>query len=202
MGPLESFCLPYKQTCQTPAPRGSCRCWSLGGFPSALLSAGCWVMCKIATFQDTPEAHKAGTLHLESLAIYRPFQVAMACVCLGAVTTQSWLCHGTAGQECGRSWCWWCWASLFCPCMMLPLLWAQVQPGHFSVHSSSDAVTDGLKLLTFDPDWRKRDFWASFGLYVKFDFLVLQGWVIYQFSHDGSCYLSLKRALLFHNVNQ
>lgn len=179
---------PYKQTCQTPTPGGSCRCWSLGRLPSALLSAGCWVMCKIVTFQDAPEAHKAGALHLGSSAIYNPCQAGTAC----AVTTQSWLCHGTAAQAGGRSWCWCCWASLFCPCGTLPWLWAQVQPGHFSVHSSSDAVT-------VDPGWRKRSFELVLD---KIDFLVLQGWVIYGFSHDSSCYLSLKRAFLSHNVNQ
>lgn len=88
---------------------------AVGRLPSALLAAGCWVTCKIVTFQDTSEAHKAGTLHLESSAVYKPCQAATACACLGTVTTQSWLCHGNAGQACGRFWCWGCSASLFCP---------------------------------------------------------------------------------------
>lgn len=40
--------------------------------------------------------------------------------------------------------------------MTLPVLWGQVQPGHFSVHSSSGAVTDGLKSLTLDPEEKER----------------------------------------------
>lgn len=192
MEPLESFCLPYKQTCQTPAPGAAVGADSWVGclLQSCQQGAGWYTNCHFPGYSRSTQSR---TFAPQKLSYFKPSQA--ACVCLGAVTTQSWLCHGTASPACGRSWCWWCWASLFCPSGTLPSLWAQVQPGHFSVHSSSDAVT-------VDPDWRKRSFWASFGLYVKFDFLELQGWVIYGFSHDSSCYLSLKRAFLSYNVNQ
>lgn len=38
----------------------------------------------------------------------------------------------------------------------------------------------------------KESFELAFGVYVKFNFLVLQGWVIYGFTYDSSCYLSLE----------
>lgn len=46
-------------------------------------------MCKIVTFQDTLEARKAETLHLESSTIFKPFQATVAYVCGVILITQS-----------------------------------------------------------------------------------------------------------------
>lgn len=174
----ESFCLPKKQTCQTPAPGGSFRgplseCW-VGCLPRLLHKVASSGL--VVAFQDSPETHKVGTLHLETSTIFKPFEAAVqsegaelpcctpCCnmgLCCGFRYIQGFFQSVLVEMQCQIDW----------TCSVLILIWAKT-------------------------------LWASLGLHGKIYSLLLQMRIIWGFSRDSSCYLSLKKAFLSCNVNE